>query len=71
MEKRKFDKALEIHGAIETLKNIQLEVLDQNRCVAIEIDDEVLLHLPGLLYTRFAEWVAAQREILEKEFERV
>ena len=71
MEKRKFDKALEIHDAIETLKSIQLEVLDQNRCVAIEIDDEVLLHLPGLLYTRFAEWVAAQREILEKEFERV
>lgn len=71
MEKRKFDKALEIHDALETLKNIQLEVLDQNRCVAIEIDDDVLLHLPGLLYTRFAEWVAREREILEKEFERV
>lgn len=71
MEKRKFDKALEIHDAIETLKRIQMEVLDQNRCLAIEIDDEVLLHLPGLLYTRFAEWVAAQRELLEREFERV
>lgn len=71
MNREKFDKAYEIHDAIETLKSIQLEVLDQNRCLAIEIDDEVLLHLPGLLYTRFAEWVAAQRELLEREFERV
>lgn len=71
MNREKFNKAYEIHDAIETLKRIQLEVLDQNRCLAIEIDDEVLLHLTGLLYTRFAEWVEAQREMLEREFERV
>ena len=71
MNRDKFRKAYEIHDAIETLKTIQLDVLDHNRSVAIEIDDEVLLHLPGLLYVRFADWVRQQREELEKEFERV
>ena len=71
MNREKFNKAYEIHDAIETLKSIQQEIIDQNRCVAIEIDDEVLLHLPGLLYTRFAEWVAAQRDLLEREFKRI
>ena len=71
MNREKFNKAYEIHDAIETLKTIQLDVLDHNRSVAIEIDDEVLLHLPGLLYVRFAEWVQRTREELEKEFERV
>lgn len=71
MNREKFRKAYEIHDAIETLKTIQQEILDPNRSVAIEIDDEVLLHLPGLLYVRFAEWVRRTREELEKEFERV
>ena len=70
MNKKTFESALAIHDAIETLRTIQLDVLDHNRSVAIEIDDEVLLHLPGLLYVRFAEWVRQQREELEKEFER-
>ena len=71
MNRDTFRKAYEIHDAIETLKTIQQEILDPNLSVAIEIDDEMHLHLPGLLYIRFAEWVQRTREELEKEFDRV
>lgn len=71
MEKYKFNKALEIHDAIETLKTIQQEVLDHNRCVAVDLGDGEMIRLPGVLYERFRTWTESTREHLEREFERV
>lgn len=71
MERRKFDEAYMIHDAIMTLKNIRLEILDHNHAVALEATDGGYIYMPGLLRERFAVWVDAQMELLEKEFERV
>lgn len=71
VNKKTFESALAIHDAIETLKSIQCDILDHNHVVAIEASEGEYICLPGILRDRFAEWVAAQRELLEKEFERV
>lgn len=70
MDKYKFGKALELHDAIETLRTIQLDMLDPNRAIEVATSDEGV-HLAGFLYERFRAWVETQLEDMEREFERI